>query len=62
MSENPMNVERWVELFTAIGLKEKDMHRWHDEFERRFPEGHQSFLEWLGIPPGRVAAIRQRSR
>ena len=46
----PMNVERWVELFEAIGLTEEKMHAWHGEFEKRYPEGHQGFLEWLGLP------------
>ena len=56
-----VNVEQWVEMFRAIGLKEEDMHRWHVEFERRHPEGHQGFLEWLGLPAERIARVRKDS-
>ncbi|MBI2896141.1 MAG: MerR family transcriptional regulator [Deltaproteobacteria bacterium] len=49
---------RWVALLRASGLSDEDMHRWHVEFERLEPEGHQDFLESLGIEPGEVARIR----
>ena len=61
MPDKPMSVEKWVEVFRAIGLEEADMHRWHQEFEQRYPDGHQSFLEWLGLPPERVRTIRHES-
>lgn len=62
MTAGEMNVDRWVELFRAIGLKDGDMHKWHEEFERRYPTGHQSFLEWLGLPAERIDSIREESR
>ena len=61
MQTGEMNVDRWVELFRAIGLKDDDMHKWHEEFERRYPAGHQDFLEWLGLPAERIASIRDKS-
>ncbi len=48
-------------MFRAIGLKESDMHKWHAEFERRHPEGHQGFLEWLSLPEARITEIRRKS-
>ena len=60
MSE--MNVVRWVELFDAIGVENAAQHRWHVEFERRYPEGHRSFLEWLGLDAARIAEIRTSSK
>ena len=48
----------WVELLKASGMTEDDMDRWHTEFERMSPQGHQDFLESLGIPLEEVAAIR----
>lgn len=54
--------QEWVEMFRAIGLDEQRMHAWHVEFETRTPEGHQSFLEWLDIPPAEIDDIRLRSR
>lgn len=61
MPQNEMTVERWVELFRAIGLSDDDMHRWHREFETRYPEGHQDFLEWLRIPETRIGEIRKEA-
>ena len=61
MAEASVTVDQWVELFRAIGLEDADMHEWHAEFERRFPAGHQGFLEWLKLPPDRIAAIRRES-
>lgn len=61
MSAPHVTVDQWVEMFRAIGLEEADMHRWHAEFERRHPDGHQGFLEWLGMPEERIAEVRRRS-
>ena len=61
MPEANVTVDRWVEMFRAIGLQDADMHKWHAEFERRFPEGHESFLRWLGLPAERVAEVRSQS-
>ena len=56
-----VTVDQWVDMFRAVGLTEGQMHRWHEEFEHRHPESHQGFLEWLGLPADRIAAIRQAS-
>jgi hypothetical protein len=56
-----VSVEQWVEMFRAVGLRDEDMHRWHAEFERRHPEGHQGFLEWLGLPAERIERIRREA-
>jgi hypothetical protein len=61
VSHASVTVDQWVELFRAIGLEEETMHKWHVEFERRYPEGHQGFLEWLNLPAGRIAEIRKSS-
>lgn len=58
MNSEAMNKERWVELFRVIGLDDKTMTMWHREFEQRYPEGHRSFLEWLGIPEQEISEIR----
>ena len=62
MSNAVMTKAGWIEVFAAAGLDEAQMVRWHAEFERRYPEGHQSFLEWLGLPAAEVAAIRANHR
>ena len=55
-----MNVDNWVQLFKETGLTEDMMHQWHRLYERRYPESHQSFLEWLGLPENRIAEIRKK--
>lgn len=61
-SARAMDKQGWVALLRAAGLDDAGMHRWHVEFERRSPEGHQDFLESLGIPPEDAARIRTWSR
>jgi hypothetical protein len=58
MSNEVMNKEKWVLLFKEIGLDEATMTRWHREFEARYPDGHQSFLEWLNIEANEIRQIR----
>lgn len=57
-----VDVKLWIEMLRAAGMDHDGMHRWHSEFERRAPEGHQEFLLSLGIPPHEVEAIRRLSR
>ncbi|MBJ6751821.1 MerR family transcriptional regulator [Geomonas anaerohicana] len=52
-----VTVEEWTARFRAIGLDDAAMEQWHRLFERENPEGHQEFLEFLGLPPERIAAI-----
>ncbi|MFQ5526346.1 MAG: hypothetical protein ACE5GX_08810 [Thermoanaerobaculia bacterium] len=61
MSEKNVTVSEWTDLFRFIGLSDEDMHRWHREFESRHPDGHQGFLEWLGLPDERISTIRSQS-
>jgi hypothetical protein len=57
-----VNVEEWVAMYREIGLDEAKMKQWHKLFETRHPAGHQSFLEWLGLPPKDIDRIRSESR
>jgi DNA-binding transcriptional MerR regulator len=54
--------ERWVEIMRAAGLSDSDMHNWHIQFEKMEPEGHQDFLQSLGIQPEEIKKIRQWAR
>ncbi len=56
-----VNVDAWVAMFEEIGLQAK-MHQWHRIFERRHPDAHQVFLEWLEIDPQEIARIRAMFR
>lgn len=52
----------WIEMLEAAGMNQDAMNRWHAEFERRSPEGHQEFLLSLGIPPSEAERIRSFSK
>jgi DNA-binding transcriptional MerR regulator len=56
-----MTKERWTGILRAAGFKAEDMHRWHREFERLAPEGHQDFLESLGVAESEIRSIRRWS-
>ena len=58
MTSTHLNKEQWVSMFRDIGLDDKTMAQWHQAFERRHPEGHQEFLEWLNIPSSDITNIR----
>jgi len=58
--EKLVNVEEWVQRFRAIGLDDAAMEKWHRLFEQENPAGHQSFLEWLGLPADRIVEIRSK--
>jgi len=62
MNNRAFGKEAWVEMFRAVGLDEATMGRWHHEFETRWPDAHERFLAWLGVPEGDIARIRQSSR
>jgi DNA-binding transcriptional MerR regulator len=57
-----VDVELWVEMLDAAGMDEDARRRWHTEFERRAPAGHQEFLLSLGIPADEVERIQRWSR
>ncbi len=57
-----VDVKLWVKMLRAAGMDENAMHRWHVEFERRAPEGHQEFLLSLGLTPVEVEEVRGLSR
>ncbi len=50
--------DTWIGVLRSAGMDQKAMDRWHAEFERNAPEGHHSFLRWLGIPEPEALAIR----
>lgn len=62
MSNASMTREQWVELFQATGLDDAMMHKWHFEFERRYPVQHQSFLQWIGLSEEDILSVRTFSQ
>jgi hypothetical protein len=54
--------DEWVAMYEEIGLDDSKRMQWHKLFESRHPEGHQGFLEWLGITPKEIDQIRAQCR
>ncbi len=57
-----VNKHDWIAMFQEIGLSEEGMKKWHQLFETRHPDGHESFLSWLGISSEESTSIRTQSR
>lgn len=57
-----VDTQLWVEMLEAAGMDDAAKKRWHMEFERRAPDGHQEFLLSLGIAADEVTRIRRWSR
>ncbi len=54
--------DQFVAVLNDAGITEEQKHKLHAAFERRQPEAHQAFLEWLGLPAEAVRQIREHSR
>lgn len=61
-SSERLDKDAWVSVLRATGLSDEDMQRWHVEFERLSPTGHEEFLRSLGIPDPEVEGIRRWAR
>lgn len=61
-STRTLTKQVWVTLLSSAGLDEKGMRQWHIEFERSMPEGHQDFLESLGLSADEISKIRGWSK
>lgn len=57
-----INKAEWITMFREIGLSDEAMKKWHHLFETRHPEGHESFLNWLGISSDEINMLRSNSR
>ena len=56
-----LDKKAWTSLLRATGLLDREMDRWHVEFERLSPEAHQDFLEALGMQPQEITELRKWS-
>lgn len=54
--------DQWIAMFKEIGMNDDTMMKWHRLFEKRHPEGHGKFLEWLGVPADDITQIRMNCR
>ena len=54
--------DQFIAVLNDAGVTEEQKARLHAAFEKRYPEAHQSFLEFLGFPAEAIGEIRDRSR
>jgi DNA-binding transcriptional MerR regulator len=54
--------ETLIRIFELIGFVDKDMDRLHAKLEEKSPEGHQAFLEALGIGSKEIEKIRKYAK
>jgi MerR family transcriptional regulator, thiopeptide resistance regulator len=57
-----LTIEEFVAILEAAGVHAGLRAKFHQEFERKSPEAHQAFLQWLGATPEHAESIRQRFR
>ena len=59
---NNVTKDQFAALLTEAGITDSQKAQLHAAFEKRYPEAHQSFLEWLGLPAAAFRDIRSHSR
>lgn len=52
----------FISTIEHAGFSDNEMDRLHTEFERFYPDEHQSFLEYLGIAEDEIKVIRTYAR
>lgn len=57
-----MTKDKMVDVLRETGMSKEQMERLHRVFETKYPDDHQAFLEWLGLPATEVNEIRRQSR
>ena len=53
--------DTWMDMLRAVGMDDRSMRRWHEEFERRAPQAHHEFLLSLGVSEQETLLIREWS-
>ncbi len=54
--------DQFVAVLDAAGVNDAQKQKFHATFEEKYPEAHQSFLEFLNLVPAEIERIRARSR
>ena len=60
--KTPAMEDVFVKILRNSGLNDANLEKLHIEFEKSFPEEHQVFLEFLGIPPDEIKLIREHAK
>lgn len=60
---NNITKDQFVAVLESAGINAGQREKFHREFERLHPAGHERFLAWLGITPAsEIARIRESAR
>lgn len=51
-----------VELLHSAGIDEMGQWKLHNQFENKFPERHEAFLQLLGLKSSQISKIREWAR
>ncbi|WP_371362355.1 hypothetical protein SRRS_35230 [Sporomusa rhizae] len=51
-----------VELLHSAGIDETGQWKLHNQFENKFPERHEAFLQLLGLKSSQISKIREWAR
>jgi hypothetical protein len=62
MTKRSFGKDAWVEMFRTAGLDDAMMTRWHHGFETHWPDDHERFLVWLGLPEAEITRLRRSAR
>lgn len=54
--------DQFVALLDECGVTEQQKQKLHALFEKRHPDAHQGFLQYLGVPAGEIPQIREWAR
>ncbi len=54
--------DSFVGVLQSAGINDKAMWKLHNQFEKQFPEKHETFLQLLGLTTEQVGEIRRWSR
>ena len=54
--------DQFVSLLNDAGVTDPQKKQLHALFEKRHPEAHQNFLEYLGVSAAEIREIREQSR
>jgi hypothetical protein len=54
--------DQFVALLDGAGITQEQKCSLHALFEQRHPDAHQGFLEYLGLPAGKIQEIRAAAR
>lgn len=54
--------EQFVTVLNDAGITDEQKRGLHVAFEKRYPQAHQSFLEWLSLSADEIRQVRAGSR